>query len=59
VSISVDTVAEAERIFTALAEGGTVDMPIASAFLAEAFGVLTDRFGTPWMIVGASVPAPS
>jgi PhnB protein len=41
---------EAERIFTAFTEGGTVTMPLEETFWAEKFGMLTDRFGTPWMI---------
>jgi PhnB protein len=42
--------AEADRIFAALAEGGTVQMPIQETFWALRFGMLVDRFGTPWMI---------
>ena len=44
------SVAEAERIFAALAEGGTVSMPLAPTFWASRFGVVTDRFGIPWEI---------
>ena len=50
VSINVDTPDEAERIFHALAEGGTVLMPVQETFWAVRFAMLTDRFGTPWMI---------
>ncbi len=50
VAIQVDTPAEAERIFAALSEGGTVQMPIEETFWATRFGMLIDRFGTPWMI---------
>lgn len=42
--------AEAERIFNALAEDATVTMPLTETFWAQKFGMLTDRFGTPWMI---------
>ena len=42
--------AEAERIFAALAEGGSVTMPLAQTFWAERFGMLVDGYGTPWMI---------
>jgi PhnB protein len=42
--------AEAERIFHALAEGGTVQMPIEQTFWAALFGMLIDRFGIPWMV---------
>ncbi len=42
--------AEAERIFAALAEGGSVSWPLAETFFASKFGMLEDRFGTSWMI---------
>lgn len=42
--------AEAERIFAALAENGTVHMPLQQTFWAARFGVLTDQFGIPWTI---------
>jgi PhnB protein len=41
---------DAERLFTELAEGGTVRMPLQKTFWAVRFGVLTDRFGIPWAI---------
>jgi PhnB protein len=41
---------EAERIFHALAEKGTVEMALQETFWASRFGMLVDRFGTPWMI---------
>ncbi|MFL5075225.1 MAG: VOC family protein, partial [Microvirga sp.] len=51
VSLSVEKAADAERIFRALAEGGTVRMPFEKTFWAAGgFGMLVDRFGTPWMI---------
>lgn len=50
VSLQVDQPAEAERIFAALAEGGTVQMPLAETFWAERFGMVVDRFGIPWMV---------
>lgn len=52
VSLSYDDVAEAKRVFGALAEGGKTIMPIDKTFWAEAFGMCTDRFGTPWMVSG-------
>ncbi len=51
-SLVYPTVAEANRMFAALAEGGQTTMPIAKTFFAEAFGMLVDRFGTPWMVLG-------
>jgi PhnB protein len=50
VSLQVDAPAEAERIFHDLAEGGSVTVPIEKTFWAERFGMLVDRFGTPWMV---------
>lgn len=42
--------AEAERIFNALAEKGTVEMALQETFWAVRFGVLVDRFGIPWTV---------
>jgi PhnB protein len=50
VSIGIKDTAAAERIFHALAEKGTVQMPIQETFWAARFGMLVDQFGTPWMI---------
>lgn len=50
VNLSIATADEAERIFAALSEGGSVTMPIEKTFWATGFGMLTDRFGIPWMI---------
>lgn len=50
ISLQIDDVAEAERAFGSLAEGGTVTMPLEETFWAKRFGMVTDRFGTPWMI---------
>jgi PhnB protein len=50
VSLVFDDAVEAERIFNALAENGTVQIPIQETFWAARFGMVVDRFGTPWMI---------
>jgi len=42
--------AEAQRLFSALAEGGSVHMPLQETFWSRAFGVVVDRFGTPWEV---------
>lgn len=52
VALTLETVAEARRVFDAFAEGGHVAMPFAKTFWVEAFGMVTDRFGTPWLING-------
>ena len=54
VHCSVSTPAEADRVFAALAEGGTVEMPIDATFWSARFGVCVDRFGTPWMVDAGS-----
>jgi PhnB protein len=50
VSLAVDSPADADRIFNALAEKGTIQMPIQETFWAARFGMVADRFGTPWMV---------
>jgi len=50
VTINLSDIAEAERIFKAFAEKGTVQMKLEKTFWAVGFGMLTDRFGVPWMI---------
>jgi PhnB protein len=50
VTLGIDRPADAERIFHALAEKGTVRLPIQQTFWAARFGMLVDQFGTPWMI---------
>ena len=42
--------ADAERIFNAFAEGGVVIMPFGPTFWAKKFGMVTDKYGTPWMV---------
>jgi PhnB protein len=54
VLVDVEGVEKARRIFTALGEGGSVEMPMQETFWSPAFGVLTDRFGIPWEINGKS-----
>jgi PhnB protein len=55
-ALNYDTIPEAERAFAALADGGTVTMPMQPAFWAKSFGMLTDRFGTPWIVNGVLLP---
>ena len=50
VSIGIDDPGEAERIFQAMAEKGTVRMPLQKTFWALRFGMLVDQFGIPWMV---------
>lgn len=47
---------ESERVFNALAEGGETTMPFSQTFWSKGFGMLTDRFGVPWMVDTAGEP---
>ena len=49
-SIQIKNTADAERIFRELGAGGTIVRALEKTFWAERFGMVTDRFGTPWMI---------
>ncbi|MFT4111721.1 VOC family protein [Silvibacterium sp.] len=51
VALSVDSIAEAERIYKALSDGGQVFMPIAETFFAFRFAMLRDKFGINWMVL--------
>jgi PhnB protein len=50
VQMGIEDPADAERLFQALSENGTVRMPLQQTFWAARFGMLIDQFGTPWMI---------
>lgn len=50
-SLSVDSDAEAERIYAALTDGGEIFMPMAETFFASRFGQFRDKFGINWMII--------
>lgn len=50
-TLRMDTDAEAERAFSALANGGKVLMPMQETFFAFRFGQVQDRFGINWMIL--------
>ena len=49
-SLSLTDEAEAERIFTALSDGGKVQMPLTKTFWSPRFGMVAVRFGVLWMI---------
>ena len=49
--LAVDSTEEAERVYSLLAEGGQIGMPIAETFFATRFAQLRDRFGTLWTII--------
>jgi PhnB protein len=50
VQLNLDDAAAAERIFTQLADGGQVTVPLQQTFWAQRFGAVVDRFGVPWGI---------
>ncbi|MNU79318.1 hypothetical protein D3C71_689320 [compost metagenome] len=50
ISLNVDSIAEADRVFSALSDGGKVEMPLEATFWAARFGMLVDRFGVSWMV---------
>ena len=52
VSLTVDSAAEAERVYALLSDGGQIFMKMEQTFFAERFAMLRDRFGTSWMLVG-------
>lgn len=51
-ALTYPDVAEAQRVFGLLADGGLIEMPLGETFWAAAFGSVTDRFGTPWLVNG-------
>ena len=59
VSYDATDVDDATRVFEALAEGGRVTQKLEPTFFSPAFGMCTDRFGTPWMIVAAQEQPPA
>ncbi len=50
-ALSAASVDEAKRLFNALADGGKVQMPLAKTFFSQAFGMVADRFGVPWLVI--------
>lgn len=54
VTVTTESVEEAERIYAALKEGGEVFMKMEETFFAKRFAMLRDRFGTSWMLLHGS-----
>lgn len=59
VSYDATDVEDATRVFEALAEGGSVTQKLEPTFFSPAFGMCTDRFGTPWMVLAAQEQPPA
>ena len=57
-ALTYPTAEEGRRVFAALADGGTITMPLGETFWADVFGMVTDRFGTPWGVNGGMKPRP-
>ncbi|WP_339911360.1 YciI family protein [Symmachiella dynata] len=55
-ALSVSTEEECNRAFAALAEGGTVDMPLEKTFWSPRYGIVTDKFGVGWMVMVPGEP---
>jgi PhnB protein len=51
-TLNYDTVEQATKAFGALADGGKVSMTLQPMFWAKIWGMLTDKFGTPWIVNG-------
>jgi PhnB protein len=54
INLEPDTRPETDRLFAALADGGSVEMPLQEMFWGGYFGSLVDRFGVRWMFNCAS-----
>jgi PhnB protein len=53
-SLTASDDAEAERLFAALSDGGDIQVPMMSTPFATRLGLVTDRFGVPWMVTSQS-----
>ena len=49
-SLTASDDASAERLFSALSDGGNVQVPMAPTPFASRLGLVADRFGVPWMV---------
>ena len=56
VSVGTSDLAEVKRIFNALADGGTIQMPLDKTFWSPLFGMCTDKFGVAWMVGAPGEP---
>lgn len=50
VQIGYPSVIRAKTVFDTLAESGEIQMPFTKTFWSDGFGMVKDRFGTPWII---------
>jgi PhnB protein len=54
-TLNYDSVAKAEQVLNALAEGGKITMPFSDTFWAKKFGIAMDRFGCHWIVNGEMI----
>jgi PhnB protein len=52
-TLMLDSIAEADRVYALLSDGGQLFMPMQETFFADRFAMLRDRFGTSWMLIHA------
>jgi PhnB protein len=50
-SIAAKDEADADKKFSALAQGGEVRMPLGKTFFSRRFGMVADKFGVNWMVL--------
>ena len=50
-SLTVDSIGEAERIYAVLTDGGEIYMKMQETFFAIRFAMFRDKFGTSWMLM--------
>jgi PhnB protein len=57
-SLTANDVPQAEKYFNALSNGGQVQMPMTETFFAKRFGMVQDKFGVSWMVLGGVMSHP-
>jgi PhnB protein len=50
-SVDAKNAAEADKLFSALGDGGKVQMPLGKTFFSPRFGMVADKFGVGWMVI--------
>jgi PhnB protein len=58
-SLSANDEQQAENYFSALSDGGQVQMPMTQTFFAKRFGMVQDKFGVSWMVLGGAENKPA
>jgi len=55
IAVNITEEAEVKRLYAALSEGGSIQMPLTPTFWSPLFGMCTDKFGVGWMV---GIPGP-